>query len=47
MVKQMNAEGFGSCTVSGSCKAVWPKDINLSFIAKVNRDYGVAALKGK
>ena len=47
MVHQMDAEGFGNCTVTGSCEAVCPKEISLSFIAKMNRDYGVAILKGK
>jgi succinate dehydrogenase / fumarate reductase iron-sulfur subunit len=47
MVRQMDAEGFGNCTVTGSCEAVCPKEISLSFIAKMNRDYGLAALKGK
>jgi succinate dehydrogenase / fumarate reductase iron-sulfur subunit len=47
MVKQMDAEGFGNCTVTGSCEAVCPKEISLSFIAKMNRDYALAALKGK
>ena len=47
MVKQMDDEGFGNCTVTGSCEAVCPKEISLSFIAKLNRDFGVAALKGK
>jgi len=46
MVKQMDAEGFGNCTVTGSCEAVCPKEISLSFIAKMNRDYALAALKG-
>jgi succinate dehydrogenase / fumarate reductase iron-sulfur subunit len=46
MVKAMDAEGFGSCTVTGSCEAVCPKEISLDFIAKMNRDYAVAALKG-
>lgn len=46
MVKQMDHEGFGNCTVTGSCEAVCPKEIKLSFIAKLNRDYGVAVLKG-
>lgn len=46
MVRQMDAEGFGNCTVTGSCEAVCPKEIKLSFIAKMNRDYGVAAFKG-
>ncbi len=46
MVKQMDAEGFGNCTVTGSCEAVCPKEISLSFIARMNRDYAVALLKG-
>lgn len=46
MVRQMDAEGFGSCTVTGSCEAVCPKEIGLHFIARMNRDYGVAMLKG-
>jgi succinate dehydrogenase / fumarate reductase iron-sulfur subunit len=47
MVKQMDAEGFGNCTVTGSCEAVCPKEISLSFIAKMNRDFGLALLKGR
>ena len=47
MVKQMDSEGFGNCTVTGSCEAVCPKEISLGFIAKLNRDYGRAILKGK
>ena len=47
MVRQMDTEGFGNCTVTGSCEAVCPKEISLSFIAKLNRDYGLALLKGK
>jgi succinate dehydrogenase / fumarate reductase iron-sulfur subunit len=47
MVTRMDAEGFGACTVTGSCEAVCPKEISLSFISKLNRDYGVAILKGK
>jgi succinate dehydrogenase / fumarate reductase iron-sulfur subunit len=46
MVKQMDKEGFGSCTVTGSCEAACPKEISLNFIAKMNRDYGLALLKG-
>jgi succinate dehydrogenase / fumarate reductase, iron-sulfur subunit len=46
MVKQMDKEGFGNCTVTGSCEAVCPKEISLNFIARMNRDYGVALLKG-
>ena len=47
MVGQMDAEGFGACTVTGACEAVCPKEISLDFIAKMNRDYAVALLKGE
>jgi len=47
MVQQMDKEGFGNCTVTGSCEAVCPKEISLSFIAKMNRDFGSAILKGR
>ena len=46
MVRQMDEEGFGACTVTGSCEAVCPKEISLNFITKMNRDYGCAILKG-
>jgi len=45
MVKQMDAEGFGNCTVTGSCEAVCPKEISLDFIARMNREYGRALIK--
>jgi succinate dehydrogenase / fumarate reductase, iron-sulfur subunit len=44
MVEQMDEEGFGACTVTGSCEAVCPKGISLNFIAKMNRDYFGALL---
>jgi len=47
MVKQMDAEGFGACTVTGSCEAVCPKEVSLAFIAKLNRDFGIATLRGR
>jgi succinate dehydrogenase / fumarate reductase, iron-sulfur subunit len=47
MVEQMDKEGFGSCTVTGSCEAVCPKGISLNFIAKMNRDYLGALLKSQ
>ena len=46
MVTQMDQEGFGACTVTGSCEAVCPKEISLDFIAKMNRDYALALIKG-
>jgi succinate dehydrogenase / fumarate reductase iron-sulfur subunit len=45
MVRAMDAEGFGSCTVTRSCEAVCPKEISLDFIARLNRDYLKALLK--
>jgi succinate dehydrogenase / fumarate reductase, iron-sulfur subunit len=45
MVWQMDKEGFGACTVTGSCEAVCPKEISLDFIARLNRDYGLSVLK--
>ncbi|MBA4149797.1 MAG: succinate dehydrogenase/fumarate reductase iron-sulfur subunit [Verrucomicrobia bacterium] len=47
MVKQMSIEGFGSCTVTGSCEAVCPKEISIDFIARMNREYGKAILKNR
>lgn len=38
MVKAMDQEGFGHCTVVGECEAVCPKGIQLNVIAQMNRD---------
>jgi succinate dehydrogenase / fumarate reductase iron-sulfur subunit len=38
MVAQMDAEGFGACTNTGSCSAACPKDISLENIANLNKD---------
>jgi succinate dehydrogenase / fumarate reductase iron-sulfur subunit len=46
MVRQMDKEGFGNSTVTGSCGAVCPKEVSLSSIARRNRVYGAADLKG-
>ncbi len=46
MVATMDEAGFGNCTVTGSCEAVCPKEISLDFIAKLNREYMRAILKG-
>jgi succinate dehydrogenase / fumarate reductase iron-sulfur subunit len=45
MVRQMDSEGFGNCTVTGSCEAVCPKEISLDFIAMMNREHFKALLK--
>lgn len=47
LVKAMDEAGFGNCTNIGSCEAVCPKEISLSFIARLNRDYVVGLLKGE
>jgi succinate dehydrogenase / fumarate reductase iron-sulfur subunit len=46
MVKAMDEAGFGNCTVTGSCEAVCPKEISLAFIARMNREFGAAVLRG-
>jgi len=47
MVEQMEAEAFGSCSNHRECEAVCPKDIPIDFIARMNRDFLVAKLKGR
>lgn len=39
MVEQADAEGFGSCSNEGECEAVCPKQIPITNIARMNRDY--------
>ena len=39
MVERMDAEGFGSCSNEGECEAVCPKEIPISNIARMNRDF--------
>jgi succinate dehydrogenase / fumarate reductase iron-sulfur subunit len=46
MVAAMDEAGFGACTVTGSCEAACPKSISLDFIARMNRDYLLASLRG-
>ncbi|MBT3351286.1 MAG: succinate dehydrogenase/fumarate reductase iron-sulfur subunit [Nitrospinaceae bacterium] len=46
MVGQMDDEGFGNCTNHAECEAVCPKEISVSHIAKMNREFIRAALKG-
>lgn len=45
MVAQMDREGFGACSNTGSCSAACPKEISLDNIAKANSLYRKAALK--
>jgi succinate dehydrogenase iron-sulfur subunit len=39
MVAQADAEGFGSCSNEGECEAVCPKEIPISNIARMVREY--------
>ncbi|WP_291940820.1 succinate dehydrogenase/fumarate reductase iron-sulfur subunit [Chitinophaga sp.] len=39
MVAQMDKEGFGSCTNTGACEAECPKEISLTNIARLNREF--------
>jgi succinate dehydrogenase / fumarate reductase iron-sulfur subunit len=39
MVAQMDDEGFGSCTNTGACEAECPKEISITNIIKLNKDY--------
>lgn len=45
MVKEMDEQGFGNCTNTGSCEAECPKEISLENIARMNREYMFASLK--
>jgi succinate dehydrogenase iron-sulfur subunit len=44
MVAQADTEGFGSCSNEGECEAVCPKEIPISNIARMTREYVKAAL---
>lgn len=44
MVDQMDSEGFGNCTNIGACEAECPKEIKLTNIARMNREYLSASL---
>jgi succinate dehydrogenase / fumarate reductase iron-sulfur subunit len=46
MVHQMDLEGFGNCTNTGACEIECPKGISLENIARMNREYLAASLKG-
>jgi succinate dehydrogenase / fumarate reductase iron-sulfur subunit len=46
MVHQMDLEGFGNCTNTGACEIECPKGISLENIARMNREYLSASIKG-
>jgi len=44
MVQQMDQEGFGNCTNQYECEAVCPKEIKVTNIAHMNREFMRASL---
>jgi succinate dehydrogenase / fumarate reductase, iron-sulfur subunit len=44
MVAQMDEEGFGNCTNTGACEAECPKEISISNIARLNREFLTASI---
>jgi succinate dehydrogenase / fumarate reductase iron-sulfur subunit len=46
MVEAMEREAFGACSNYRSCEAVCPKNISISSIAFMNKDFRRAALAG-
>jgi succinate dehydrogenase / fumarate reductase iron-sulfur subunit len=44
MVDRHDAEGFGSCSNEGECEAVCPKEIPITNISRMNREYLRATL---
>ena len=44
MVRKMDELGFGNCTNTGACAAECPKNISLSNIARLNREFIKAKL---
>ena len=47
MIAQADSEGFGSCSNEGECEAVCPKEIPISNIAKMTREYVKAVFAGR
>jgi succinate dehydrogenase / fumarate reductase iron-sulfur subunit len=47
MAAAMDGEGFGNCTNTGACEAECPKEISLTHIARMNREYLAATLRSK
>jgi len=46
MVKQMDLENFGNCTLHGECQEACPKEISIDTITRMNRDFVRASLLG-
>src|SRR5678809_336970 len=43
MVEQMDKEGFGSCTFTQACEAVCPKEISITNISRLKKEYLASA----
>jgi succinate dehydrogenase / fumarate reductase iron-sulfur subunit len=39
MVREMDRQGFGNCTNETECEAECPKEVNITHIARLNREY--------
>lgn len=44
MIKKMDELGFGNCTNTGACEAECPKEISLTNIARLNRQFLAAKI---
>jgi succinate dehydrogenase / fumarate reductase iron-sulfur subunit len=44
MIQQMDLEGFGNCSNHAECEAVCPKEISISNIARMRREFFKAAI---
>ncbi|MCB9771769.1 MAG: succinate dehydrogenase/fumarate reductase iron-sulfur subunit [Candidatus Omnitrophica bacterium] len=47
MVRQMDKEGFGNCSNEYECEAACPKNISVSTIARLNREFMFSKLTRK
>jgi len=47
MIAKMEELGFGSCTNTGACEVECPKNVSIAHIAKLNREFLVANVKGE
>lgn len=45
MVAQMDEEGFGACSNHAECEAVCPKEISITSIARMRREFLAASIK--
>jgi succinate dehydrogenase / fumarate reductase iron-sulfur subunit len=45
MVARMDELGFGSCTNTQACEMECPKNISITHIARMNREFLLAKLK--